>query len=147
MIVKDIEELIDRKRRISKLEKKELRDLKQSSVLACIEESPIPIPASLTTEDFPLGLFKQSSFEREYQGPSFASMTKKPASDITSPKHAPVRLLVDENENEISNSIGWTLDLEEMLLGDDNSKNSSHARKKSSKKMSLLSNGSARRRA
>lgn len=132
------------------MEKKEIKESASLNIiLNRADHIPSEVP-SLTTEDFPQGLFKPSSLDKEYQGPSFASMTKKAPSGtlgFSPSRKSPNRLIVDENENEFSDSVGWTLDLEGMALDEDNTKKwSVQGKKKTSKKISLLSNGSLRRR-
>ena len=130
-----------------KIQKKEFRESNSLNVKMNLSEPAISDPPLPTPDDFPQGLIKPSSLDKEYNGPSFASMTKKaPGTLPFSPtRNSKARLIVDENENELSDSVGWTLDLEEMLLEGENSKLSINGKKKTKKK-SVLNNGSSRRR-
>lgn len=141
----------ERKRRILKLEKNDIKESSELDIMLNREtHGRIVEPPLLTTDDFPQGSFKQSSSpDKEYYGPSFASMIKKSPSGgvaFSPSRKPPNRVILDENENELSDSVGWTLDLEGMILEGKNSKGSCRGKKKASKKIPLLSNGSLRRR-
>jgi hypothetical protein len=140
------------------LEKKDLKEPIALNITLNKEKRISLESPPLSADDFPQVFKPSSSLEKEHHGPSFASMTKKAPSPLpafTPSRKSPNRLIVDENENEFTDSAGWTLDLEGMALDDENAKSFMAVenaksfipgKKKVSKKTPILSNGSLRRR-